>query len=105
MSADMRVNAELVTPEMATRWLQGMAPNRKLKRSQVDELKASMLGGQWVQNGDTIKFGKDGRLIDGQARLTALVEAEMTLPLFCAFNVANVAIDSFLPRRRVAASG
>lgn len=45
--------------------------NRRPKPNKVRQFVADMTRGRWGLTGDTIKFGTDGRLLDGQNRLSA----------------------------------
>lgn len=64
-----------VTPEMASTWLVKNTSNRTMKTAAVKRYAADMAAGEWTFNGETIKFGEDGVLLDGQNRLQACVEA------------------------------
>jgi hypothetical protein len=64
-----------VTPDLAAEWLSRNGINRKLIASHVRSLEAVLLRGDWALNGETIKFSKTGRLLDGQHRLTACVNS------------------------------
>jgi len=70
-----------VTPETARKWLGRNAGNRPLKTSHVGRLAAAIKGGKWKLTGDPIRFSDTGKLIDGQHRLQAIVDAE--LPVQC----------------------
>lgn len=70
----------LVTPEMAKEWLRANDKNRNLRANVVIDFTRDMLNGAWEYNGETISFSWDGFLLDGQHRLTALVEAGKTDP-------------------------
>ncbi|KMV19666.1 hypothetical protein ACT17_06420 [Mycolicibacterium conceptionense] len=61
-----------VTPEIAARWLERNTRNRALRETGVQRWLSDMENGRWVLNGDTIRFSRDGVLLDGQHRLTAL---------------------------------
>ena len=50
--------------------------NRNVRRRQIDQLRAVILKGEWIINGETVKFDWDGRLMDGQHRLEAIVRAD-----------------------------
>jgi hypothetical protein len=45
--------------------------NRPPKPNKVQQFAADIAKGRWGLTGDTIKFGTDGRLLDGQNRLSA----------------------------------
>jgi len=49
--------------------------NRPPKPNKVQQFVADMENNRWGLTGDTIKFGTDGRLLDGQNRLSAAFEA------------------------------
>lgn len=76
MSA-VRVEAsiERITPAKAGRMLEQNRRNRKLTRKAVLALAEAIRRGEWQINGEAIKFADDGRLLDGQHRLNAIVEA------------------------------
>lgn len=76
-------NVELteVTPELAAKWLLDNTHNRNLRRPVVLAYAADMTAGHWHWNGESIKFSDDGTLLDGQHRLAAIVEANVTVPL------------------------
>lgn len=64
----------LVTPNIAVRWMERNHGNRNRRRMHVARLVRDMEGGNYLVTGDTIKFDRDDRLIDGQHRLAAIVE-------------------------------
>lgn len=76
---------ESVTPDLARKWLEeSNTNNRQLRRHHVTSLSRQMKSGKWLQNGDAIRFSKDGRLLDGQHRLAAIAEAGESLDMFVA---------------------
>lgn len=77
-----------VTPEMATRWLTRNTRNRVLRKAEVARYKRDMAAGKWRLDGSPIRFAADGTLLDGQNRLTAIVESNVTLPLLVVRGVA-----------------
>ena len=62
-----------VTPEIAQEFLERNHNNRKIKPRKVDKFAYQLSQGQWITNGDTIRFDVKGTLIDGQHRLKAVV--------------------------------
>ncbi len=73
-----RVRSEwkVVTPELATKWLEGNTHNRKVRDSVVARYASDMKNGRWRQTHQGIAFDEDATLIDGQHRLFAVIEAE-----------------------------
>ena len=74
---DMRV--EYITPEMAREFLGYNTHNRNLRDNIVNAYARDMLAGDWLWNGESIKFAADGTLMDGQHRLAAIIKAEITV--------------------------
>lgn len=66
----------IVTPEMAKKLLseRNTKNYRKIDPNHIQELATEMRLGNWAYNGDSIKFDWDGYLMDGQHRLSAVVE-------------------------------
>ena len=63
----------IVTPAIASAYLEMNAGNRPLTNSHVLALSKSMIRGEWIFNGDSIRITKSGLLIDGQHRLSAII--------------------------------
>lgn len=70
-----------VTPAMAELWLRNNVKNRKLRQTTVDAYARDMRAGNWLQTHQGIAFGENDELLDGQHRLAAIVQAEVTLTL------------------------
>jgi len=90
-----------VTPGIAVEWLEANAINRNLKRSKLASYRRSIEAGRWNITGESIKFSKSGRLLDGQHRLTAVAQSGMTIKTYVVWGLedeAQVAMDSGVPR-------
>src|SRR5690606_8318649 len=71
--------------------------NRHISQRTVEKYAAAMKAGQWVLNGESIKFDKDAKLIDGQHRLWACIESDVpfkTMVVYDAPTDAFMTIDS-----------
>lgn len=66
-----------VTPEIARKMLIGNTVNRNKKNLRIEMYAQDMADGRWRLTGDTIRFAKDGRLLDGQNRLMACIKANV----------------------------
>lgn len=64
---------------MAESWLTKNPNNRNLRQAVVNSYARDIVSGNWMLNGETIKFDQAGKLIDGQHRLTAIVVADATV--------------------------
>ena len=77
------VSVETITPEAAEAYLGVNAtPNRKLSIAVVQRYKRDIKAGHWRLSGDPIRFDVQGRLIDGQHRLRACVDAKTPFQSF-----------------------
>lgn len=72
---------ELVTPEIAEQWLTKNTHNRRQRESGKEKYARDMESDAWIENGDAIRFAKDGTLLDGQHRLSAIVESGVAITL------------------------
>lgn len=76
------IEVKVVTPEFAKDVLDNHNHlNRCLSKEHVKALLNNMKQGTWRFNGDSIRFDKDGELIDGQHRLAAIKEFGKPLPM------------------------
>lgn len=90
----MKIKRIEVTPAQACAWLsEKNVNNRVWRQKHVDFLASEMVGGRWVETPQGIAFAVDGRLIDGQHRLGALIQANMTIPFWVAFDCVPEAQD------------
>lgn len=78
-----------VTPAIAARWLKQNGLNRKKSTAHIKRLADKMAQGRWITNGQTISFDIDGKLIDGQHRLEAIVLSGATIEHAVALDVAD----------------
>lgn len=70
-----------VTPQLAETWLSRNPNNRNLRRAVVDSYARDMEAGSWALNGESVKFSTSNHLLDGQHRLSAIIEAGTTVPM------------------------
>jgi hypothetical protein len=70
-----------VTPDQAKEWLKVNTHNRSLRKGNAERYARDMTAGKWLMNGEAIKFGADGTLLDGQHRLTAVVLAGVAVDM------------------------
>lgn len=70
----MRTETLLVTPQMAAEMLRRNPRNRCIRRSNVRFLSTELKEGRWKHTHQGLAVGKCGTLLDGQHRLTAIVE-------------------------------
>ena len=103
--ADMPARASIelanVSPEVAAVWLGQNTSNRPVRRSTVRAYARDMAAGNWKITAEPIKFDTQGVLLDGQHRLLAVREANVTVQLFIATGLppeSQDAMDSGMKR-------
>lgn len=64
-----------VTPELATVILDGNAGNRRLRHGTVERYAVTMAEGGWKLTPEAVTIANDGRLINGQHRLHAVIKS------------------------------
>lgn len=80
----------LVTPALAKAWLDAHNKgNRKPSRRKILRFAAMMQDGVWDLNGEALKFSRTGKLLDGQSRLMAIVEANKAMHLEVRFSLED----------------
>ena len=68
-----------LTPQLAGEWLALNTRNRPPKPMKIAKYAQDMSDGLWRFTGEPIKFANDGRLIDGQNRCYAVIEANTAI--------------------------
>lgn len=77
----MKAEIVNVTPQLAAEFLEKNANNRSLSNAVVEHYAMQMRSGKWIANGETIKFGSNGELVDGQHRLQAIIQSGVTVTM------------------------
>lgn len=90
-----QVDAQLVTvtPEIAEGWLARNTHNRRIRPKVVAQYARDMAAGNWQVTGEAIKFAHDGRLLDGQHRLHAVVDSGRAVTMLVITGIDNAAQD------------
>lgn len=73
----MKSEIREITPSIAKEMLKRNANNRPLKEGHVKLLSKSMKNGEWLFDGQPIRFSEGGTLLDGQHRLSAIVDSKI----------------------------
>lgn len=75
----LEVSVEVINPAEAEAYLKNNAMHRKIKEKKVDAYMKEMKNGKWVLNGKSLIFDSNGRLLNGQHRLSAVVKSQTPL--------------------------
>lgn len=83
----MRIEHVLVTPELARDWLAASTTrNRNLSKIRVERFALAIQRGQWRLTHQPIALDASGNILDGQHRLSAVVEAGAGAPFMIAYD-------------------
>lgn len=88
----MKVDTKVISPELARDMLKRNINNRPLNKNHVDFLSKQMTEGKWMFDGTPIKLTEAGSLLDGQHRLTAVIESGLSFDFLV---ISGVNKDSF----------
>lgn len=90
----MFTQIELITPEIAAQYLKKNGANRTLTERHVARLEKAMRDGEWTLNGEAIKFDRNGRLIDGQHRMQAVIRSGECVRMLVVYDVPEGSFDT-----------
>ena len=76
----------LITPAMATAWLEKNTHNRPLRQSVIVKYARDMKSGRWLRTHEAVAIDREGRIVDGQHRLCAIVLADVPVTMMVAFD-------------------
>lgn len=83
----------LFTPAVATQLLSRNNLNRPVNADRVASYARDIQSGNWKRTGDTIKISIQGRVLDGQHRLHAVVMAGASVYMLCVYDVDESVMD------------
>lgn len=93
-SASITTQVMEVDENTAREWLESMAPNRRVSRTNLENLIRAMEEGRWHTDGSPIKFSRSGQLIDGQHRLLAIIHTGMPQTFLVIWGVDDAAMST-----------
>lgn len=76
-----------VSPGLAAELLRRNEGNRNIRPVKATHYAADMAAGRWVFNGEAVIVSDTGELNDGQHRMQAIVDANLSIPLLVVFGV------------------
>ena len=88
------VSTVLVTPALATEWLRSNLKNRPMRATRVASFAEQMAKGRWVLTTDAIGFDTSGRLLNGQHRLSAIVQSGVAVHMVVAHDLPPESMDA-----------
>ena len=84
---------ETVDPGLAAVLLDGNHKNRSLSTELVEAIARDIVSGKWIVSHQGIALDKDGKLLDGQHRLNAVIKSGLTIQIPVTYNVPQEAFN------------
>jgi transcriptional regulator with XRE-family HTH domain len=83
---EMYSRVEDIDPDLARLLLSGNVRNRSVSRATVEKYYRDIISGRWQTTHQSIALDREGRLLDGQHRLLAIIKANQTVKLYVTYN-------------------
>jgi len=95
LSNSSGVQVLIITPAIAKFILENLNnTNRPLSQAIAQDYARRMIDGEWIMNGEGLKFSNEGLLLDGQHRLLAIVLSGMSIELMVVFGLPPNAFET-----------
>jgi hypothetical protein len=97
----MKISVMEITPDLAAEFLKRNTGNRAIRKRAVDQYADDLRRGNWKLTHQGVAVSLDGRLLDGQHRLSAIVQSGVAAQMVVALDVpenAYLVIDRGKPR-------
>ena len=88
-----KMQVMVISPKVAESLLEGNTNNRHISWNHVTSLAEAMKRGEWRLTHQPIAVSQTGRLLDGQHRLWAVIESQVSIESFVANNVDESTFD------------
>jgi hypothetical protein len=86
---------ETITPDQAETYLAANRGNRNIVQSHVAAMARDIANGQWMFNAQPICFSRGGRLLNGQHRLSAVLEAGQPIEVMVMRGLPEEAFETY----------
>lgn len=94
MQPYMSATIEMIDPEQAFKYLSTAIDNRDIRQAKVSAFASAMKAGLWHLTHQGIAFDRDGRLVDGNHRLWAIVESKLVIKMLVARGVEKDSVSA-----------
>jgi len=104
----MKISIMEITPDLAAEFLKRNTGNRTIRKTAVVQYADDLRRGNWKLTHQGVAISPSGRLLDGQHRLSAIVQSGIAAQMVVALDVdegAYTVIDRGKPRRLTDALG
>ena len=89
----MRTEFKLITPDQARNMITSFSSNRNLNKYRIKTYAEAMKNGEWFpETGESIKISKSGKMIDGNHRCHAVIEANIPIYFSVIYDIPDEAM-------------
>lgn len=89
-------NLEYITPDLASRYLMFNNGNRTIRKRLVEKYASDMKSGKWQITHQGIAFNIKGDLLDGQHRLSAIIQSGEAVPMMVSRGIDQEKITGYM---------
>ena len=90
----VKISKEFITPIIAKKYLERNTFNRRISQPILLRYTNDMISGKWKEDTyEPIKISENGRILDGQHRLLAIVKSNCSIYVHVAYNVDESVFD------------
>lgn len=89
------MRAETITPDKAEEYLAANRGNRNIVQAHVAAMARDIAHGRWMFNAQPICFSRSGRLLNGQHRLSAVLEAGQPIEVMVMRGLPEEAFETY----------
>jgi hypothetical protein len=89
------ISVESITPERAEEYLAANRGNRNIVQAHVAAMARDIANGRWMFNAQPICFSRSGRLLNGQHRLSAVLEAGQPIEVMVMRGLPEEAFETY----------
>jgi hypothetical protein len=89
------ITIETISPDRASEYLTANRGNRNIVQSHVAAMARDIANGEWMFNAQPICFSRSGRLLNGQHRLSAVLEAGQPIEVMVMRGLPEEAFETY----------
>lgn len=89
LSQTIQTDVVTITPDIAKKLLGQNTKNRNISVTNYNKISEAMISGEWELNGEAIKIAQNGRILDGQHRLMAAADNNLSFTTLVVYGLKD----------------
>ena len=94
LQSDVSFSIEMINSHTAKQILATNTKNRPLNKRNLAKISNALRSGHWKFNGDPIRISQNGELLDGQHRLSAIIQVDTAAPFVVIRGLSKTVFDT-----------